>query len=53
MDPYYTYVREAEVLWIIEWYSMPNWTHTWQWDKALTRAEFAKIFSLTFKSILN
>lgn len=49
---YYQYVREAEELWIISWYEMPNGTKTWQWNNSLTRAEFAKIVSIPFAELL-
>ena len=49
---YYQYIREAEELWIISWYDMPNWTKTWQWNNSLTRAEFAKIVSIPFAELL-
>ena len=49
---YYQYVREAEELWIISWYDMPNGTKTWQWNNPLTRAEFAKMVSIPFSELL-
>lgn len=49
---YYQYVREAEKLWIISWYDMPDGTKTWQWNNYLTRAQFAKIVSIPFEDIL-
>lgn len=49
---YYEYVREAEELWIISWYDMPNGSKMWQWNNYLTRAEFAKIISIPFEDVL-
>ena len=49
---YYQYVREAEELWVISWYDMPNGTKMWLWNNPLTRAEFAKIVSIPFAEIL-
>lgn len=49
---YYQYVREAEELWIISWYDMPNGTKMWLGNNPLTRAEFAKIVSIPFAEIL-
>ena len=49
---YYQYVREAEELWIISWYDMPNGKKMWLGNNPLTRAEFAKIVSIPFAEIL-
>lgn len=49
---YYQYVREAEELWIIAWYDMPNGKKMWLGNNPLTRAEFAKIVSIPFAEIL-
>lgn len=49
---YYQYVREAEELWIIWWYDMPNGTKMWLGNNPLTRAEFAKIVSIPFEQVL-
>lgn len=49
---YYQYVREAEELWIISWYDMPNGKKMWLGNNPLTRAEFAKIVSIPFAELL-
>jgi Leucine-rich repeat (LRR) protein len=51
-DPYYNYIRQAESLWIIVWFKQKNWTYKFEWDRNITRAEFAKIVSLSFGDLL-
>jgi hypothetical protein len=51
-NKYYNYIREAEELWFISGYPTNDWKYIRKWDKALTRAEFAKIVSKPFEDIL-
>ncbi len=51
-DPYYNYIRQAESLWIIEWYRQNNGTYKFEWDRYISRAEFAKIVSIPFENLL-
>ena len=51
-NPYYSYIRQAESLWIIEWFKQKDWTYKFEWDRFITRAEFAKIVSIPFMLLL-
>ncbi len=51
-NPYYNYVREAEVLGIISGVPQKNGTYKFDWDRPLTRAEFAKVVSIPFGELL-
>lgn len=52
-NPYYTYIIQAESLWIIQWYRQKDWTYQFKWDRFITRAEFAKIISIPFMLLLS
>lgn len=47
-DPYYSYVRQAEVLWFISGVPQKNGSYSFEGIRDLTRAEFAKIIGLPF-----
>ncbi len=51
-DPYYNYIRQAESLWIIIWYKQKDGTYRFEWNRNITRAEFAKIVSMPFALLL-
>ncbi len=51
-DPYYSYIRQAESLWFIQWVPQKNNTYTFEWDRFVTRAEFAKMISIPFSTLL-
>lgn len=51
-NPYYTYIRQAESMWIIKWYKQIDWTYKFEWERYITRAEFAKIISIPFSLLL-
>jgi hypothetical protein len=47
-NPYYKYIREAEVLWFISWVPQSNGGYNFEWQRNITRGEFAKITSIPF-----
>ncbi len=47
-NPYYSYVRQAEVLGFISWVPQDNGGYNFEGMRNLTRAEFAKIIGLPF-----
>lgn len=51
-NPYYTYVRKAEVAKLVEWYPQKNKTFVFRGDALITRAEFAKIIASAFNERL-
>lgn len=51
-DPYYSYVRQAELLWFISGVPQNNGSYNFEWLRNITRAEFAKIASLPFSDQL-
>lgn len=51
-DPYYSYVRQAEMLWFISWVPQVNGWYNFEGKRNITRAEFAKVVSLPFSDQL-
>lgn len=51
-NPYYNYVRKAELAWLVGWYPQKDGTFVFRWDANLTRAEFAKIITMAFNEYL-
>jgi len=51
-DPYYKYIREAEVLWFISWSPQKDGTYRFDGKRWVLRAEFAKMISIPFNAIL-
>ena len=47
-NPYYTAIRQAEVLWFISWVPQKNGWYNFEWQRNIKRAEFAKIISVPF-----
>ena len=47
-NPYYQYIRQAEILWFISWIPQVDRWYNFEWQKYITRAEFAKIISVPF-----
>ena len=51
-DPYYNYIRKAESLWIIQWVENYDGNYYFQWNDFVTRAQFAKMISVSFGDLL-
>ncbi|MCK9466870.1 MAG: S-layer homology domain-containing protein [Candidatus Absconditabacterales bacterium] len=51
-NPYYSYIRQAESLGIIEGFKQKDGTYKFEGDRFITRAEFAKIVSIPFMLLL-
>lgn len=51
-NPYYTYIRQAESLWFIQWIPQADNTYKFEWNRFVTRAEFAKMISVPFNALL-
>lgn len=47
-NPYYTYIRKAEIANLVQWYPQKNGTFVFRGDGFITRAEFAKIIASAF-----
>lgn len=47
-NPYYIYVRQAEDAWFIGWIPQANGSVKFEWQRNITRAEFAKITDIPF-----
>jgi len=51
-DPYYTYVRKAEIAWLVQGYLQTNGSSLFKGQWYITRAEFAKIIAAAFNAQL-
>lgn len=47
-NPYYKYIRQAEMLWFITGVPQSNGGYNFEWQRYITRAEFAKIIGAPF-----
>jgi len=47
-NPYYSYIRNAETLWFISWVPKIDGSYSFEGQRNITRAEFAKIIAIPF-----
>lgn len=47
-NPYYQYVRQAEMFGFISWVPQVDWSYNFEWQRYITRSELAKIVSVPF-----